>query len=133
MTSGKNVKTENLDTEIVVIGGGSSGMAAALTAAEKGCSNIIVIEKAGIGGNSAMAHDVFAAESPVQRQMGVDASRDELFKIAMEWAHWSKVNPRIVRAFDTSMLCRFGIVDNIISTTLAFDCLASMRFWCTDI
>ncbi len=46
-----------------------------------------------------MAHDIFGAESPVQRRSGVDARRDDLFKKAMEWAHWNRVNPRLVRAF----------------------------------
>jgi fumarate reductase flavoprotein subunit len=100
MNSDKMIKTENLESEIVIIGGGGAGMAAALTAAEKGCTKIIVLEKAGSpGGNSAMAHDLFGAESPVQIRMGTDARRDYFFQIAMCWAHWSKVNPRLVRAF----------------------------------
>ncbi len=86
--------------DIVIIGGGGAGLAAALAAAEKGCRNIIILEKAGApGGSTAMAHDIFAAESPVQVRMGQDARRDDFFKIAMNWAHWSKVNPWIVRAF----------------------------------
>ncbi len=93
-------KTENPKAELVIIGGGGAGMAAALAAAEKGCKNIIVLEKAGSpGGSTAMAHDIFAAESPVQKRMGVDARRDDLFKTAMEWAHWTRINPRLVRAF----------------------------------
>lgn len=91
--------TEKLEADVTVIGGGGAGLAAALAASENGCKDIIVLEKAGIGGNSAMAHDIFGTESPVQRQMGVDARRDHFFRIAMNWAHWSKINPRIVRAF----------------------------------
>ena len=92
-------EVENLEADVTVIGGGGAGLAAALAASENGCKDIIVLEKAGIGGNSAMAHDIFATESPVQRRMGVDARRDAFFRIAMNWAHWSKINPRIVRAF----------------------------------
>ncbi|HTY81812.1 MAG TPA: FAD-dependent oxidoreductase [Dehalococcoidales bacterium] len=91
---------KELNTEIVILGGGGAGMAAALTAAEKGCRDITVIEKSGsTAGSTAMAHDIFGAESPVQKRAGVDASCDVLFKRAMEWAHWTKINPRIVRAF----------------------------------
>ncbi len=90
----------NLKYEIVVIGGGGAGLAAAIAAAENGCNSILVLEKAGsAAGSTAMAHDIFGAESPVQKRQGVDARRDELFKIAMEWAHWTRINPRIVRAF----------------------------------
>jgi fumarate reductase flavoprotein subunit len=91
---------KNLSAEVVVIGGGGAGLAAALAAAENGCKSIIVLEKAGsAAGSTAMAHDIFGAESPVQKRQGVDARKDDLFKIAMEWAHWTKINPRIVRAF----------------------------------
>jgi fumarate reductase flavoprotein subunit len=89
-----------VDAKILIIGGGGAGMSAALTAAEKGGTDILVLEKAGSpGGSTAMSHDIFAAESPVQKRAGVDARRDELFKMAMEWAHWSGPDPRIVRAF----------------------------------
>jgi fumarate reductase flavoprotein subunit len=91
---------KNLTAELVVIGGGGAGLSAAIAAAENGCRNILVLEKAGTAaGSTAMAHDIFGAESPVQKRQGVDARKDELFKIAMEWAHWTKINPRIVRAF----------------------------------
>jgi fumarate reductase flavoprotein subunit len=100
MTSKGTTKAENLEAELVVIGGGGAGLAAALAAAENGCKSIIVLEKAGsAAGSTVMAHDIFGAESPVQKRAGVDAPKDELFKVAMEWAHWSRVNPRLVRAF----------------------------------
>jgi len=90
----------DLQADVVVIGGGGAGLAAALAAAENGCKSVIVLEKAGsAAGSTAMAHDIFGAESPVQKRLGVDARKDDLFKIAMEWAHWTKINPRIVRAF----------------------------------
>ena len=93
-------KTEKLKAEIVVIGGGGAGLASAVAAAEEGCESIIVLEKAGApAGSTAMAHDIFGAESPVQKRAGVDARRDHLFKIAMEWTHWNRLNPRLVRAF----------------------------------
>jgi fumarate reductase flavoprotein subunit len=92
--------TKNLKAELVVIGGGGAGLAAALGAAENGCESIIVLEKAGsAAGSTAMAHDIFGAESPVQKRQGIDARKEELFKTAMEWAHWTRINPRIVRAF----------------------------------
>jgi fumarate reductase flavoprotein subunit len=89
-----------LEAEIVIIGGGGTGLAAALSAYENGCSKIVVLEKAGSpGGSSAMAHDLFAVGSPVQKRLGIDARSDDFFKVAMRWSHWSKVNPRLVRAF----------------------------------
>src|SRR3989304_6308925 len=98
--TGMTAKPGGLTADIVVVGGGGAGLAAALAAAENGCKSIIVLEKAGsAAGSTAMAHDIFAAESLVQKRLGIDARRDDLFKIAMEWAHWTKINPRVVRAF----------------------------------
>jgi fumarate reductase flavoprotein subunit len=95
-----NVKKQKLEAQLVVIGGGGSGLAAALTAAEKGVKNIIVLEKrVGLGGNTAMATGLFACESPVQARQRIIADKDTLFKKAMDWARWSRVNPRIFRAF----------------------------------
>lgn len=90
---------ENMEANLVIIGGGGSGLAAAVTAAEQGITGIVVLEKAGrMGGNTAMALGFFACDSPVQREAMVECSSDYCFKLAMKWAHW-KINPRIVRAF----------------------------------
>jgi fumarate reductase flavoprotein subunit len=92
--------TKNLESELVIIGGGGAGLAAAVTAAENGIRRIIVLEKrARPGGNTARATGLFACESPAQKRQRIKADRDELFKRAMDWAHWSKINPRILRAF----------------------------------
>jgi fumarate reductase flavoprotein subunit len=93
------MNTETLETQIVVVGGGGAGLAAAVTAAENGVTNIILLEKRGrTGGSSALAHELFGAESQLQKQAGIHVGRDEFFKIAMEVAHWT-INPRIMRAF----------------------------------
>jgi fumarate reductase flavoprotein subunit len=87
----------DLEADVIVIGGGGAGMAAATAAAEKG-ARVVLLEKRGLGGNSALAFGIFAAESPVQEGAGVVCRRNDCFKIAMEWAHW-RINPAVVRAF----------------------------------
>jgi fumarate reductase flavoprotein subunit len=91
---------QKIEADLVVIGGGGAGLSAALTAAENGLKKIIVLEKrGGLGGNTAMATGLFACESPAQARQHIIADTDVLFKRAMEWARWSRVNPRIFRAF----------------------------------
>jgi fumarate reductase flavoprotein subunit len=98
MQSGTSVNVETLETQVLIIGGGGAGMAAAAAAAEKG-ANVIVLEKLrNLGGNSARAEGLLAAESPAQKRLKIDAQRDDIFNIAMSYAHW-KTNARIVRAF----------------------------------
>jgi glycine/D-amino acid oxidase-like deaminating enzyme len=57
-----------LCADLVIIGGGGAGPAAAVAAAERG-ADVIVLEKRNCtGGNTAMASNIFAAESLVQRR-----------------------------------------------------------------
>jgi fumarate reductase flavoprotein subunit len=100
MVSKGRIKGKNIEAQLVIIGGGGAGLAAAVEASEKGAENVIVIEKRkNLGGNTALAGGLFGCESPVQVRQRIIADRDYLFKRAMEWAHWSGVDPRILRAF----------------------------------
>jgi fumarate reductase flavoprotein subunit len=93
-----SVNSSMLETQVVVLGGGGAGLAAAVAAAEKG-ADVIVLEKLrNLGGNSAKAEGLLAAESPAQNRLKIDAQRDDVFNIAMSYAHW-RINARIVRAF----------------------------------
>jgi fumarate reductase flavoprotein subunit len=89
-----------LEADLVIIGGGGAGLTAALAASEAGTKSIIVLEKCGgLGGNTARATGLFACESPVQQRERIIADSDLLFEKLMQWTHWSRINPRILRAF----------------------------------
>jgi fumarate reductase flavoprotein subunit len=98
VSSSRIINAENLDADIVVVGGGGCGLAAAVAAAEKGAYVVLLEKRRTVGGSSVMAEGLFAAKSPVQKRMKIDARSDTLFRIAMDYAHW-QINPRIVRAF----------------------------------
>ncbi len=94
----KNYSEETASAEIVVIGSGATGMAAALTVAERG-EKVILLEKMGhTGGTSNFPEGMFAVESEMQRQQYIGMTRDEAFKNIMDYSHW-RANPRLVRAF----------------------------------
>ena len=84
--------------DVAVIGAGGSGLAAAITAAERGAKTIVLEKRHGTGGDTALAGGLFAAESPPLKRLKNDSSADELIKRALSYAHW-KTDPRIVRAF----------------------------------
>ncbi len=98
MQPNHTARSNNLECDVVVVGGGGSGLCAAVAAGELGARVLVLEKRPKTGGNSAMATGFFAADSPVQRRSLIDARNDDLFKTAMAYAHWT-INPRIVRAY----------------------------------
>jgi fumarate reductase flavoprotein subunit len=95
---GQRRRTVDFTCDVAIIGAGGSGLAAAITAAEKGAKVILLEKRHGTGGDTALAGGLFAAESPTVKRLKNDSNADELIKQALSYAHW-KTNPRIVRAF----------------------------------
>ncbi|MBW2065116.1 MAG: FAD-dependent oxidoreductase [Deltaproteobacteria bacterium] len=87
-----------MQADVVIIGGGGAGLPAALTAHERGCSVLVLEKRRAVGGNAMMAEGFFAAESPAQRRLLIDANRDHLYKVALDYAHY-KIDTRVLRAF----------------------------------
>ena len=91
-----NAVNSVLETDIVVIGAGGAGLAAAVSAAEKG-AKVIVLEKRPVpGGSTLFAEGPFAAESPTQKRLNIQCTKDELFNIQMYYNQWT-LNARQVR------------------------------------
>jgi fumarate reductase flavoprotein subunit len=85
------------EADVVVIGSGASGLAAALTVAEGGARVKVIEKQRTPGGTSNFFEGMFAVESRMQKEHFIEYSRDEAFKNIMEYSHW-KANPRLVRA-----------------------------------
>lgn len=81
----------------MIIGGGASGLSAAVTAVEAGAGKVVVIEsRPAPGGNALYAGGIMGAETDLQRRLGFDVSRDDLFRSMMTYGHW-KPNAMLVR------------------------------------
>lgn len=91
-------QAKNLGADVVVIGCGSSGLVAGLTARYGGASVIIFEKMPFHGGTSQFAEGMFAVESSLQIQKNIGLTKDEAFKRHMENTHW-RANARLVRAF----------------------------------
>jgi fumarate reductase flavoprotein subunit len=88
----------SIRADVVVVGAGGSGMAAAVQAAEKGVKTVLLEHRGSIGGNASLANGIFAVETSVQRHNMIDADKDKVYRDVMMWNRYSTmVNPRIVR------------------------------------
>lgn len=80
--------SEELDTDIVVVGAGGGGLSASIAAAQLG-NDVILLEKLNVvGGTSAYTEGIFAIESRYQKEAGVELTGYEILKMAMEYHHW---------------------------------------------
>ena len=98
--------SETMTADIVVVGAGASGTAAALAAAESG-AKIIVLEKApAVGGAGQIASGLFAVDSSLQKakfknnpELLKQLTADELYKQLMDYNHYlsnAKITRRVI-------------------------------------
>lgn len=83
-----------ISADLVVIGGGGSGLAAGLHAAETGVQNIVILEKRPYyGGNSGMAGGwIFGAASHLQKESGNNATASDCYDQAVVYHHYEHLN-----------------------------------------
>lgn len=85
-----------MEIEILVVGAGVAGLAAALSAIESGVKVAVFEKQPVIGGTSNFFEGVFAVESELQRKRYISLTKDEVFKAIMDYTHW-RANARLVR------------------------------------
>ncbi|WP_319559138.1 FAD-binding protein [Marispirochaeta sp.] len=87
---------EEYTVNVVVIGAGTSGSAAALAACEK-TSDVLIIERTGkIGGMGVCSTGFIGIDSSFTRAAGLDVTVDDVFAEMMEYSNWT-ANPLLVR------------------------------------
>ena len=87
-----------LEADVIVIGGGASGITAAVAAAEKDASVIILEKGSTTGGAANMGMGIFAVESKYQKAQMVDFTTEDAFNLLMDYTHW-RVDARLVRKY----------------------------------
>jgi fumarate reductase flavoprotein subunit len=86
-----------MEADVVVVGSGVSGLAAALEAAQAGARVIVFEKQPSLGGTSNFFEGIFAVGSAMQKEKYIAYSPDQAFKNFMEYNHW-RVEARLVRA-----------------------------------
>jgi len=86
------------ETDVCVVAGGPAGLAAAISAAEKG-ARVIILEKANTtGGAGNMGMGPLGIGSRLAKEAMVDLDVERAFRIFMDYTHW-RVDARLVREY----------------------------------
>lgn len=89
----KDGEDETLETDVVIVGAGGAGTAAALAAVQAG-HNVIIIEKTdSVGGNTKLSSGFFAVGSSIQEDQGLDFSVDTAVKALLEFNSYLSNGP----------------------------------------
>jgi succinate dehydrogenase/fumarate reductase flavoprotein subunit len=89
----------NPDFEVIVVGGGVAGLAAAISAREAGASVVVLEAQDHLGGSSALSGGhLYAAGTRYQRERGIVDHPDDLFEY-FSTLNQFRVDPALVRTF----------------------------------
>jgi len=89
---------DKIEVDVLIVGGGSAGLSAAVAAAEKGAKVAVFQKEPTLGGNGNRGMGMFAVESRLQREQNVTLTREEAFREMMAYNHW-QTDARVTRAF----------------------------------
>lgn len=91
---------KKVKTDVIVVGGGAAGLAAAVTAGERG-KDVIVFEKANkTGGCANFAVGLLGIGTRQQRERLIKITIEEAFTKFMDYTHW-RVDARLVKEYLT--------------------------------
>ncbi|HSH68484.1 MAG TPA: FAD-dependent oxidoreductase, partial [Deferrisomatales bacterium] len=82
--------------DIVIAGGGLSGLSAALTAAEGGVNAIVLEKQDFLGGAGLFPEGSLGIGTRFQKEHGITTTTEEVFAKAMEFHHW-RCNAAVIR------------------------------------
>ncbi|MGD9162501.1 MAG: FAD-binding protein, partial [Desulfobacteraceae bacterium] len=91
-----NKESEYFDTDIVIAGGGLSGLSAALTAVESGVNTIVLEKMHFLGGTGLFPEGSLGIGSRFQKENGIKTTTGEVFARVMEFHHW-RCNASVIR------------------------------------
>lgn len=87
-----------MESDVIIVGGGAAGLAAAISAAEQG-AEVIVFEKANTtGGCANMAMGPLGVETKMQKERLIDCTREAAFQKFMDYTHW-RADARLVKDY----------------------------------
>lgn len=89
---------KQLETDVVAVGGGPGGLAAALQAAQMGLQAVVLDKRDRLGGVMMGGTGPFAAGTIQQRRQRTPFTAEDAFQFFMDFTHW-QTDPGLVAAF----------------------------------
>lgn len=86
------------ESDLLIVGGGASGLTAANTAAELGASVILLEKMSTTGGCANMSAGPFAVESILQKKHMMSLTKEQAIQKYLTYCHW-RADERLVRKF----------------------------------
>lgn len=74
--------------DVVIIGGGLAGFAAAVEAADENLTTLVLEKGRTTGGTGNYVEGVFAVESKFQKKEGIDLKGEQILQLEMEYSHY---------------------------------------------
>ncbi|MBB2505975.1 FAD-dependent oxidoreductase, partial [Amycolatopsis echigonensis] len=89
----------SVDADVVVIGGGGAGLAAAVSAAEHGASVLLFESEKELGGSTQLSAGMLtAAGTSVQRELGIEDTPERFFQHYLDLNQW-QLKPGLLKTF----------------------------------
>lgn len=70
-----------MDTDVLIIGGGMSGLACAVQAAQEGAAMLVVEKAPSLGGKGVGVEGIFGVDSPLQQEQGIEVNRSDVIQL----------------------------------------------------
>lgn len=94
---------ETVAADVVVVGGGASGLSAAIQAVELGASVVLLEKRDTLGGNAGMTEGIFGVGSPLQQQAGIsEIPISDLIEEEMVYTNFRSCGPLLDKYFTAS-------------------------------
>lgn len=90
--------TETVQTDVVIIGGGGSGLSAAIQATQLGLKPLVLEKQGSPAGSYVCTEGILVLNNKYQAEVGISYDIDECIAEQMEFQHWL-VRPAQIRAY----------------------------------
>ncbi len=113
-----NTAVEEMDADVVVVGGGASGSGAALAAAGKGAKVVLLEKAAGVSGAGTMAGVMFADHSSLQKEAGKEVDTQWLYDQYITDSNYNANAALVTKVISESSATVEWLMENGVRLTL---------------